>query len=140
MAEPLERRIAIVVNPACPTGLLGNAIAVVAVGLGASAPALGGAPLGDSAGRAFRSSATVAVPVLQASPAGLIALLDQCLAMPGLDAVVAFPEFARTIHAFETYRDALRELDLAESPLAAIGVAGSAETVKRLTRGLALLR
>lgn len=140
MAESTDRRIAIVVDPSGPTGLLGNAIAVVAVGLGASAPALGGAALQDGAGRAFRSSATVAVPVLQASPTGLLGVLDACLATPGLDAIVVFPEFARTIHDFDTYRSTLRDIDLAKAPLAAIGVAGPADAVKRLTRGLSLLR
>jgi hypothetical protein len=50
-AAPSQRRIAIVVDPAPPIGRLGNAIAVVAVDLDAASPDLGGARLGQTAGR-----------------------------------------------------------------------------------------
>jgi hypothetical protein len=140
MSELGESRIAIVVDPELPLGLLGNAVAVVAVGVGASVPSLGGAPLQDRVGRRFRSSATVAVPVLQAAPGVLAELLEHCIDTPGLAATVAFPEFARSIHDFESYRVALQDLDLATERIAALGIAGEAEVVKRLTRGLKLLR
>lgn len=140
MAEVPAQRIAIAVDPGAPLGLLGNAIGVVAVGLGAAHPALGAAPLQDRTGRAFRASAMVALPVLQASPAQLLALLDASLAAEGLSAVVAFPQFARTIHDFPSYRAALQDRDLAHEALAAVGLAGPADSVRRLTRGLALLR
>ena len=140
MAELPARRIAIVVNAAQQTGILGNAIAVVAVGLGAAVPTLGGVPLRDATGRTFRSSATVALPVLQSTPSHLMELLDVAIATPGIDAVVAFPHFAQAIHDFATYRDAVARSDLAHGPIAAVGIAGEAETVKRLTRGLFLPR
>lgn len=140
MPECADRRIAIVVDPSAPIGLLGNAIAVVAVGVGASVQGLGGAPLRDATGRSFRSSATVAVPVLKAAPAALFTLAEHGLAEPGVETVVVFPEFARAIHDFGAYRDVLATVDLAHGPIAAIGLAGDADVVKRLTRGLALLR
>ena len=140
MAETSTKRIAIIVNPAHRTGILGNAIAVVAVGLGASAPTLGGVPLRDAKGRAFRSSATVALPVLQSTPGHLLELLDAAAATAGIDAVVVFPAFAQAIHDFATYRDTLAKTDLASEPIAAVGIAGDADVVKRLTRGLSLLR
>jgi hypothetical protein len=140
MVDATSKRIAIVVNPAHRPGLLGNAIAVVAVGLGASAPTLGGMPLQDAAGRRFRSSATVPVPVLQSTPENLLKILDQAIAAPGLDAIVAFPVFAQTIHDFATYRTTLEGRDLTEESIAAIGIAGDSEVVRRLTQGLSLLR
>lgn len=140
MTDPAGRRIAIVVDPGVPVGLLGNAIAVVGVGLGASTNGLGGLPLRDKAGRDFRSSATVALPVLQAPKERMIALLDTALAAPGLDAIVVFPAFARAIHDFASYRDRLAGHDLADEPLAAMGLAGETDAVKALTHGLSLLR
>lgn len=44
------------------------------------------------------------------------------------------------IHDFEAYRENLAQTDRASEPIAAIGIAGDAEAVKRLTRGLSLLR
>lgn len=139
MDETPARRIAIIVNPSVPIGMLGNAIAVVSIGIGASAPQLGGHPLTDGVGRSFRSSAVVAVPVLQASPAEMLMLLDQCRLASGIDTTVAFPEFARGVHDFATYRDKLGGLDLTAEPLASIGVAGDTGAVKRLTKRLRLL-
>lgn len=140
MADAPARRIAIVVDASLPAGLLGNAIAVVAVGVGASTTGLGGIALEDASGRTFRSSATVAVPVLQGDPDTLLMLLDRAIAAGDLEAVVAFPGFARTIHDFEAYRTALADIDLANDRLLALGLAGEAEAVKRMTRGLSLLR
>ena len=140
MDESGARRIAVVVDPEAPLGLLANAVGVVAAGLGAAFPALAGEALQDAAGRRFMSSATVPLPVLQATPTALLALLDDAGAADGLDAVVAFPCFARQIHDFASYRAMLAMRDLAGEPLAAVGVAGRADVVRALTRRYSLLR
>lgn len=140
MDESVARRIAVVVDPGAPLGLLANAVGVVAAGLGAAFPALAGQALHDAAGRRFMASASVPVLVLQATPAALLALLDAARGADGLDAVVAFPCFAREIHDFATYRAVLATRDLAGEPLAAVGVAGRSEVVKALTRRHSLLR
>ena len=140
MAASLQRRIAIVVDPAPPIGLLGNAIAVCAVDLGAASPDLGGARLRQAAGRSVRSSAKVSVPALQATADPLLALLDEALASPKLDAVVGVPVFARAIHDSATCRLGVENCDLAGAQIAALGIAREAEAVRRITRGLSLLR
>lgn len=60
-------RVAIVIDPDQPLGLLANTVAVLAAGLGAAMPALGGRTLVDSTGRVFLNSADRPIPVLQAS-------------------------------------------------------------------------
>ena len=140
MDERPDLRIAIVADPAAPRGLLANAVGVVAVGLGALQPAIGAQPLVDRGGRTFHSSATIGLPVLEADAAALTALLDRALHAPGVDAVIAFPQFARSLHDFVVYRAELAARDLADEPLAALGLVGRDAAVRALTRPLRLLR
>lgn len=140
MDDAAARRIAVVVDPGVPLGVLANAVGVVAAGLGAALPALAGEPLQDAAGRRFMASARVPMPVLQATPSALMKLMDAAATAEGLDALVVFPCFAREIHDFATYRATLATRDLADEPLAAVGLAGRADVVKALTRRHSLLR
>lgn len=140
MAELSTRRVVVIADPAAPLGLLANAVGVVALGLGAVEPALAGQQLQDCLGRQFRASASLPLPVLQAGPEAMHALFERARSDAAIDAVVAFPHFARQIHDFASYQISLRERDLASEALAAIGLLGEGAAVKGLTRGLALLR
>lgn len=133
-------RIAIVIDPDQPLGLLANTVAVLAAGLGAAAPALGGRTLVDSTGRAFMNSADRPIPVLQASAETLSGLLGKSAGRPQGALVVPFPQLARTIHDFATYADVFAGRDLGSEPLLGIGVAGPDKWVRSLTGALKLLR
>lgn len=136
-----DLRIAVVVNPDLPTGLMANTVGAIAIGLGARIPAFGGRQLTDAAGRAIDISSDRPVPILQADAATLAALLDKALARRGEDgAVVPFPAFARPLHDYADYEATLPRRDLASETLDGLGLAGPAKWVKSLTGALKLLR
>jgi Protein of unknown function (DUF2000) len=85
-------RIAIVIDPDLAPGALANTIAVIAIGLGAAAPHLGGDQLINAGGRSFRISANRPVPMLQADPAAIGALYAKARPPDGI--IVPFPRFA----------------------------------------------
>jgi hypothetical protein len=135
-----DLRLAIVVDPSLPPGLLANTVAVVAAGLGAACPGIAGVPMADADGRGFLNSADRPIPVLQADAAGLAALLARLGEPPADAAVVPFPAFARALHAFSDYADVLPTRRLAEERLEGIGLAGPSRWVRSLTGSLKLLR
>lgn len=103
-------------------------------------PVFGNTTLSYSAGRHDNNSAYRSVPILQASGDALSALLLKTV--PALDhaIVVAFPRFARALHASAKYRNELPTRDLAHETIAAIGIAGEDNCVRSLTGYLKLLR
>lgn len=133
-------RIALVVIPSLPPGLLGNLVAVITVGLGAAVPTLGGHPLSDAGGFAMRSSADRPVPVLQATSDEIAALVVRALPMPDGGAVVPFPAYARAIRSFAEYEAEFQARHLAATPLDGVGLAGPDRWVRSLTGHLKLLR
>ncbi len=133
-------RLAIILDPALPPGLLANTAAVIGVGLGALAPDLAGTELTDAAGRSINNSANRPVPILQAAPEALRALLLKALPPPEGARVVAFPQFARAIHGFADYRALFPEKDLSQEVIEGIGLAGPEKWVRSLTGSLKLLR
>jgi hypothetical protein len=62
-------RIAVIVDPSLPLGLLANTVATISIGIGAVQPRFANTPLVDVAGRAFRNSVDRPVPILQAPDA-----------------------------------------------------------------------
>ena len=93
-------RIAIIVNPELPPGLVANTIGAIAIGLGAKLPVLGNSQLTDRDRKVLDTSSNRPVPVLQA-PADVIAVaMRRALPIPEGAAVVPFPAFARVIARF----------------------------------------
>ena len=133
-------RLAVIVDPALPPGLLANTVATIAIGIGAALPALGNTPLTDAAGREVRNSADRPVPILQAPEGAIRALLLRALPVPEGAVVVPFPRFARGLHAFADYRAAFPGRDLADEALDGLGLAGPDRWVRSLTGSLRLLR
>lgn len=133
-------RIAMVVDPALPPGLLANTVAVIAVGIGAADPTLGAVPLTDCRGRTIASSANQPIPVLQADAQALAAVLVRALPAPAGATVVAFPRFGRSLHVFGDFRRQFPSRDLLAEPIEGIGLAGPARWVRSLTGSLKLLR
>ena len=64
----LDERIAVIVDPSLPLGLLANTVAAIGIGIGAVEAAFGNTPLTDATGRSVRTCANHPVPILQASP------------------------------------------------------------------------
>lgn len=65
MAE--QMRIAIMVNPELPIGLIANTTSAVGIGLAAKFPQLAGTMLSDSGGKEIDVSSKLPVPILQAN-------------------------------------------------------------------------
>lgn len=133
-------RIAIIVDPSLPLGLLANTVATISIGLGAAQPSFGNTVLIDREGRRIHNSADRPVPILQAASEELRRLLLAALPPPPSSLVVAFPQFARSLHAFEDYQAQFPDRDLATETIEGLGLAGPEKWVKSLTGSLRLLR
>jgi Protein of unknown function (DUF2000) len=135
-----DLRIAVVVDPALTIGLLANTVAAIGVGLGGALPLLAGTLLTDSGGRAVRTSANRPVPILQATPEAMSALLARALPLPHGGVVVPFPRFARSLHRFEDYLAEFPRRGLADEAIDGLGFCGAEKWVRSLTGSLKLLR
>ncbi|WFU08208.1 DUF2000 domain-containing protein [Rhizobium sp. CB3090] len=133
-------RLAIVVNPALPLGLIANTVGAISIGLGARFPTLAAQHLIDREGRIIDISSNMPVPVLQADAETITSLLLK--ALPGQDdrAVVPFPAFARSLHDYREYEATFPDRDLAGETVDGLGIAGPSKWVKSLTGSLKLLR
>lgn len=135
-----DLRLAIVVNPELPVGLIANTAGAIAIGLGATVPALAARRLTDRGDRSVDIISSQPVPILQADGATIRALLLKALGQPGERAVVPFPAFARSQHVYADYEAAFPGRDLSEEPIDGLGLAGPAKWVRSLTGALKLLR
>jgi hypothetical protein len=136
-----DHRIAIIVNPDLPLGLLANTAAAIAIGLGARLPAFGARQLVDACGRTIDISSDRPVPILQTDAATIGALFAKALARPeGETAVVPFPAFARSLNDYRDYEATFPGRDLSTEAIDGLGLAGPAKWVKSLTGALKLLR
>jgi hypothetical protein len=135
-----EKRIAIVVDPSLPLGLIANTVATIGIGIGAVERDFGDVSLTDVAERTVKTSATRPVPILQASASEIASLLLKALPAPEGAIVVPFPRFARSLHAFSDYQAQFPERDLAAETIEGLGLAGAERWVRSLTGSLKLLR
>jgi hypothetical protein len=133
-------RIAIIIDPALPAGLLANTIAGIAIGLGAARPSLGAVGLTDAAGRATATITNLPVPVLQAPGEVIRSLLLKALPAPEDAVVVPFPGFARSLHVFADYVATFPDRDLGTETIDGFGLFGTDKWVRSLTGSLKLLR
>lgn len=133
-------RIAIVVNPTLPFGLIANTAAAIGIGLAARLPVLAGQQLSDAQNRSIDISSRLPVPILQAEDEVIRALLLKALDTRTNAAVVPFPAFARSLHAYADYEATFPSRNLAEEAIDGLGLAGPAKWVKSLTGSLKLLR
>ena len=134
-------RLAVIVAPDMPLGLVANSVGVIAVGLGARCPLLADSALADATGRQFGSVANQPMPVLQASRDTIRDVMLKAMAkQTDGAAIVPFPAFARAIHVFADYESALRDRSLDQEEIDGLGLAGPSAWVKSLTGSLKLLR
>lgn len=135
-----DLRLAIVVNPDLPLGLIANTAGVIAVGLGARMPRLAARQLTDRDNRTIDICSNKPVPILQADAATIGALMLKALPQPGERVVVPFPAFARALHDYADYEATFPERDLSNETIDGIGIAGPSKWVRSLTGSLKLLR
>jgi hypothetical protein len=135
-----DTRIAIIVDPSLPLGLIANTVAAIGIGIGAAATELGGTLLIDTKGRAVRTSANRPVPILQASSKVMGALLMRALPAPEEGIVAPFPRFARKLHRFEDYLLEFPQRSLGSETIDGLGLSGPEKWVRSLTGNLKLLR
>jgi hypothetical protein len=133
-------RIAIIVNPELPLGLLANTVGAIAIGLGARLPALGNSQLTDKDRKTLDTSANRPLPILQAPPDVIAVAMRRALPMPEGASVVPFPAFARALHDFSEYLTVFPTRSLDEEQIDGLGLAGPSKWVKSLTGSLKLLR
>lgn len=132
--------VAVVVDPTLTSGLMANTVATIAVGLGAMHPGLGRVELADRDRAAIRNSADRPVPILQADNEAMRALLARAANRPDGSTLVAFPAFARSLHAFAEYETAFPQCSLADEQIDGLGLCGPSKWVRSLTGSLKLLR
>lgn len=136
-----DLRVAVIVAPDMPLGLVANSVGVIAVGLGAQCPQLAYSALADAGGRRFGSVCNQPMPVLQADRATIREVMLKAFAgRTNGAAIVPFPAFARSIHVFADYETALGTRSLEDEEIDGLGLAGPSTWVKSLTGSLKLLR
>lgn len=135
-----ELRLAIVVNNLLPLGALANTIGAISIGLGAKFPSLAARQLTDRHGLTIDVSVDRPLPILQADEATIRLLLLNAASEVEGRAIVPFPTFARSLHAFSEYEAAFPNCDLASESIDGLGLAGPSKWVKSLTGSLKLLR
>jgi len=135
-----DHRVAIIVNPELPLGLLANTVGAIGIGLGARMPWLGNRPLTDAEGRVIDDSSILPVPILQASGEAIHALMLKAMPRGEDGALVVFPAFSRSLHDYQEYEAQLPGKRLADEVIDGVGLCGPAKWVKSLTGSLRLLR
>ncbi|WP_119307664.1 DUF2000 domain-containing protein [Cohaesibacter haloalkalitolerans] len=136
-----DLRLAIVINPDMPVGLIANTASAIAIGLGARQPLLAGRSLADQAGRSVDVSSCLPVPILQATQETMGALLLKALgSRDDVGAVVPFPAFARSLHDYADYEKTFPDRDLSGEPIDGLGLVGPTKWIRSLTGSLKLLR
>lgn len=137
---PPDSRLAIIVNPELPLGLIANTVGAIGIGLGARLPWLGNRPLSDADGRIIDDSAILSVPILAATPEVIGALMLKAMPRGDDSALVVFPAFSRSLHDYQEYEAQLQGKRLADEVVDGVGLCGPAKWVKSLTGSLRLLR
>lgn len=135
-----DLRLAIIINPALPMGLIANTVAALSIGLGAKLPALGAQRLTDMSGRPIDTSSKLPVPVLQAEAELLGSIMGKATERIDDGAVVVFPAFARSLHNYGDYLETFPTRELSSEVIDGVAVAGPAKWVKSMTGSLKLLR
>ncbi|MQB41944.1 DUF2000 domain-containing protein [Rhizobium sp. ICMP 5592] len=135
-----DTRLAIVINPELPLGLIANTAGAIAIGLGARFPGLAARQLADRDDRTIDISSNLPVPILQADADTIRALMLKALPQPDERGIVPFPAFARSLHAYADYEATFPGRDLSEEVIDGLGLVGPSKWVKSLTGSLKLLR
>lgn len=135
-----DLRLAIIVNPELPLGLLANTVGAISIGLGAKLPFIAARQLVDKTGVAIDISSDRPVPILQADAETIRATALKAAGFEERQAVVAFPAFARSLHVYAEYEAAFPEKELATEVIDGLGIAGPSKWVRSLTGSLKLLR
>jgi len=135
-----DLRVAIIVNPLLPLGLLANTVGAIGIGLAAKLPELANQQLSDAQGITIDVSSRLPVAILQADEAIIRTLLLKAADDSRTRATVPFPAFARSLHQYLDYQQEFPRRTLATETIDGLGLAGPAKWITSLTGSLKLLR
>lgn len=135
-----DLRLAIIVNPELPLGLIANTVGAISIGLGAKLPFIAARQLVDKTGITIDISSDRPVPILQADAETIRAIALKAAGFEERQAVVVFPAFARSLHVYTEYEALFPEKELANEAVDGLGIAGPTKWVRSLTGSLKLLR
>jgi hypothetical protein len=133
-------RIAIIIDPSLPLGLIANTVGVISIGLGARMPGLGATVLTDNNGNSTDTCCNKPVPILQANAEAIRATMLKALDQTGDRVVVLFPAFGRSMHNQQEYEASFAGRDLSQETIDGLGIVGPSKWVKSLTGSMKLLR
>jgi len=128
----------VVVDPALPLGLAANAVAVLALTLGARIPRILGPDVPDASGHHHPGLIPFGLPVLAAPGADLVRLRSSALAAGLL--VVDFPTLGQQTTDYAAFTAQVAATSPADLTYLGVAVHGPAKSVRTLTGGLPLLR
>lgn len=131
-------KIALIIDPELPIGLIANTAAVLALTLSQRVDGLIGPDVVDRAGQPHLGITTVTLPVLSA-PAPAIKDLWMRATELGL-LVVDFTDAAQTTTTYDDYTAKLQATPAADLKYLGIAICGARKLVNMLTGTLALLR
>jgi uncharacterized membrane protein len=131
-------RCVIIVDEALPAGLAANAAGVLALTLGATAPALKGDDFTDADGDHHPGLIASGLPILRAASQDLTRLRERARAAR-LE-VIDFPTFGQQTNDYDEFRSRIAETRGSELRYLGVAVRGAKPEVRKLTGSLALLR
>jgi hypothetical protein len=136
--SPTDIKIALIIDPELPVGLIANTAAVLALTLGHRIDGLIGPDIPDGSGQIHVGITTLPLPILIADPDAIRTLRARAVESGLL--VVDFCDAAQTTTAYNAYTDALREAPAADLRYLGIAICGARKPVNKLTGSLPLLR
>jgi hypothetical protein len=131
-------RTVVVVDRELPKGLAANAVAILAISLGAAEPDLPGPDVTDGGGRTHHGLFPGGLPILGVDRPRLAAVHDGARER-GLR-VVALPAAAQQTNDYETFRSTVAATAAEELEYVGVLVHGEGKAVRALTGDLPLLR
>ncbi len=134
-----DKKYVIVVDKHLPAGLRVNTAAVLATSIGKATDGVLGHDVEDASGRIHRGITQLPIAILASDAKGIAALRDKAEAEDDL-LVVGFTSTAQKAKRYDEYEQHLAMLETDELEYVGLSIFGEADSVKRLTGNLPLLR
>lgn len=134
-----DRKYVIVVDRHLPAGLRVNTAAVLATSIGKATDGVLGHDVEDASGRIHRGITQLPIAILASDAEGIAELHRKAASDEDL-LVVGFTATAQKAKRYEEYEQRLAMLETDELEFVGLGIFGAADSVKKLTGNLPLLR
>jgi hypothetical protein len=133
-----DLKVALIIDPELPIGLLANTAAVLALTLGRRMDGLIGPDVMDGSGQRHLGITTVTLPVLSAPAPAIRELWIRATELELL--VVDFSEAAQTTTTYDAYTAKLKATPAADVRYLGIAICGARKLINKLAGSLAVLR